>query len=75
MRKKIPQEGDIRRRTAFLWLPLTIGDEVRWLETATWTERLEVFVDNTVILESPWEADTLVARWKPLRWAGGRQNA
>lgn len=75
MRRKIPQEGDVRRRTAFLWLPLTIGDEVRWLETATWTERLEVVVDEAFILESPWEADRFVARWTPLKWNKEKRHA
>ena len=31
--------GNIRRRTAFLWLPKRIGAVTRWLERATWEER------------------------------------
>ena len=33
-----PVIGGERVRTAFLLLPKRIGDETRWLETATWVE-------------------------------------
>lgn len=33
-----PKKGDTRVRTAFLWLPLTIDQETRWLEIAKWEE-------------------------------------
>ena len=32
--KTSPQEGDKKTVTRFLWLPLRIGDETRWLEPA-----------------------------------------
>ena len=32
------QDGDKRIRTKFLLFPKKIGDEVRWLETASWIE-------------------------------------
>ena len=33
-----PEHGATRRNTRFLWLRLTIGQETRWLERATWEE-------------------------------------
>jgi hypothetical protein len=40
MRKTIlePMDGDTRTIKRFLWLPLTIDGERRWLETAEWVE-------------------------------------
>lgn len=32
------QSGDTRIRSGFLLLPKMIGDEIRWLERATWRE-------------------------------------
>lgn len=32
--KKSPQIGDMRCIEKFIWLPLRLGDEVRWLENA-----------------------------------------
>lgn len=36
MRWTIPNYGDVRK---FLWLPVRVGNEVRWLEYATIRER------------------------------------
>jgi hypothetical protein len=36
--KPAPKEGDLRVRTAFLFLPLTIGKQVKWGERACWVE-------------------------------------
>jgi hypothetical protein len=33
-----PKKGDTRTVTAFLWWPKRVGQETRWLETATWQE-------------------------------------
>lgn len=33
-RKKYPAANQTRTQRKFLWLPLTIGDETRWLEFA-----------------------------------------
>ena len=32
------REGDLRRRTAFLWLPMTISKLTKWWEVACWIE-------------------------------------
>lgn len=45
MRKKIKQEptlgvGSTRRITKFLWLPLEINHERRWLERGVWDEEI-----------------------------------
>ena len=41
-----PQKGDQRLRKKFLWLPLTLGNETRWFETAHVIQ--EYAVDTTV---------------------------
>jgi hypothetical protein len=40
MRWNTPQYGAVRWKHRFLWFPLTIGDETRWLEFAEWEELL-----------------------------------
>jgi len=37
--KEYPTSGQIRHLKKFLWFPLTIGDECRWLEVAVITQR------------------------------------
>jgi hypothetical protein len=36
--RKIPTQGEMRTRQGFLFLPLTINKETRWLEKAAWLE-------------------------------------
>ena len=36
-----PKEGSTRVREVFLWWPLTIGDETRWLEKTRIAEKRE----------------------------------
>lgn len=38
MRWKVKELHDQRTRTRFLFLPLVIKNEARWLETASWVE-------------------------------------
>jgi len=38
MRWTEPSLGDKRIRTRFLWFPMRVGGEWRWLERATWRE-------------------------------------
>jgi hypothetical protein len=38
MRWKAAKRGDVRIRNKFLWFPVSINGEVRWLERATWEE-------------------------------------
>ena len=40
-----PKHGDVRVRRGFLWFPQTIGGETRWLEVATWEEKLDAETD------------------------------
>lgn len=47
--------GDRRDREAFLWFPLTIACETRWLERARWTERALTYGWKDVV-------------WRPLCW-------
>jgi hypothetical protein len=35
--KHTPQPGEIRTITRFLWWPMSIGNILRWMETATYT--------------------------------------
>lgn len=38
---KLPEIGDVRVDRRFLWLPLKLGDETRWLEFAAIYQRYE----------------------------------
>ena len=38
MRRIFPKENDTRMKRAFLVVPKTIDDEVRWFEIAAWEE-------------------------------------
>jgi hypothetical protein len=42
-KKPIPREGENRRRRKFLWLPLTIDHETRWLEYAVLAETVAYY--------------------------------
>lgn len=54
IRKPLPNLGDRRQRSGFLWLPKRIGNEIRWLERACWIEEWqEVGVD--IIKERHWQ--------------------
>jgi len=35
MRWPVPSYGDTKIVTKFMWLPISAGNETRWLETAT----------------------------------------
>jgi hypothetical protein len=45
MRKLIqnPKKGDTKIKTKFLWFPLTINNEKRWLEKATYELKYDVY--------------------------------
>ena len=45
--------GEMRERTAFLFLPKRIGYETRWLEHATWRE---------------YHSPSNLTGWEPLEW-------
>jgi hypothetical protein len=40
------EKGRIETLTKFLWFPMRIGDEVRWLEKATWERIWKIDVDG-----------------------------
>jgi hypothetical protein len=42
-----PNKGTIVIVSAFLWTPKLIGDEKRWLETATWEQIWKVDNDGS----------------------------
>jgi len=54
MRWKQTQSSDIRIRSGFLFLPLCIGGEWRWLERATWEQEFYACYDG--------------AGWENVRW-------
>jgi hypothetical protein len=64
--KPIVYCGDRKIITKFLWLPLTLDKELRWLETA----RIQVIAIN----ESDWPVSNgsrLIAyKWVYEKWAG-----
>lgn len=58
--KKIPQVGDRRTRSRFLWLPLVINKEFRWFEYAEW-EELYCWTNTWFIsIEQKWVKDCWV---------------
>lgn len=56
---RVHRLGDIRTITWFLWLPMTIGNETRWLETTTWEERC---------IATGGEVNPRFHRWAATRW-------
>jgi len=52
---KFYDNGDFRTKSGFLVFPLRIGEDVRWLERATWKEE---YVSN-------WGVDTY---WCAIEW-------
>jgi len=52
MRKKVPNSGETRIvKNNFLWIPKTIGDEMRWLEYASYKEKyLDKFLGWTGVI-------------------------
>jgi len=41
-----PENSSQRIVTKFLWLPRTINDETRWLETTSWLETCTHYTDH-----------------------------
>ncbi len=58
--KPYPQDGDLRRRRAFLWWPKAIGRDRRWLEWAEWAE-----VRYVPRLISPYGP---LSEWRAVAW-------
>lgn len=48
MRWIVSRNGDQRNVRKFLWFPVRIGSEVRWLETATIRQQFEVSPGGSV---------------------------
>lgn len=58
MKWKTVQDGDKQIVTKFLWLPLTLGGDTRWLERATFErERM-----------GPAHMDEIFGHWRYLKW-------
>lgn len=58
-----PKDGDERVRRGFLWFPLTIESETRWLEYAEWKE----FWRNGNRGDGSWGP-----WWEPAHWTNKR---
>jgi hypothetical protein len=58
MKIKLPNVGDTRIQRKFLWLPLVIEREMRWLVKASWMQRYTY--------DSRWGGP--VPCWKDERW-------
>jgi hypothetical protein len=55
-REKIqPKEGDLRIRTKYLFLPMTIEKQTKWLERSTWVELYQRAAFDRL-------------EWRPLSW-------
>lgn len=46
MRIVEPELGDTRVKHRFLWFPITIGKETRWLEKATYLQQYKLLTDR-----------------------------
>jgi len=55
MRWELPKDGEKRKRTKFLWFPMTLDSETRWLERTTWIEKYYSL--------ATWYG------WRPYEWA------
>lgn len=61
--ERIPdKEGDLRNRTRFLFFPLTIAGQTRWLETATWVEQYVIMRRRS--------GSIYAIYWMPIAWRG-----
>ena len=61
MRWRRLEQGATRTVTRFLWFPVEIDNETRWLERATWEERI-------VDLVSVFSGADRGQRWEKQRW-------
>jgi len=59
MRWRKPAEGAKRKVSKFLLSPMTIGNETRWLEWATWEEIYNPFFNG--------------GEWFPWRWVDKKE--
>jgi hypothetical protein len=54
-RNNSPKVGETRQITKFLWFPLAIDGETRWLETATYTEEyIKIYDSNEGYTDTFW---------------------
>lgn len=62
--KKFVYRGTQRIRKAFLWLPIKIGEELRWLEKAEWLQEANEGYD------ADWYDDgrLIKVRWDNKKW-------
>lgn len=56
-----PIDGTIRLVSRFLWCPKRMGGETRWLEWATWEERVVYWVNALTKERTRWS-------WEPTEW-------
>ena len=77
MRKKIKKDppigvGSKRRIAKFLWAPLVIGDERRWLEKAVWEEEVTEWTWRAAHSVSPIQCIKarvpMPSPWRKVRW-------
>ena len=51
------QLGQVRFKKKFLWFPKKIDGEVRWLETAMYSQVYELWSEQYVWMDRHWEDD------------------
>ena len=64
MRWNIPVCGERRTVTKFLWFPLKINKEVRWLEKATYVEEYGSF----------YFCGGYYMDWNPIKWVNDKED-
>lgn len=60
-----PRKGDRRVCTAFLWLPMAIRGEARWLRHVMWIEEWAVMEDLNGIIYRFWRRIAWIDEDKP----------
>jgi hypothetical protein len=64
-----PTVGTERRRHRFLWWPMRIGSQTRWLEVVTYQERFVRSKTHAPVGRVPAPPDGWnIVYWKPIKW-------
>jgi hypothetical protein len=58
-KKVYPDLGDTRTGAGFLFIPVMLGSETRWLEWAVWREQYtvvsDIVIDGEIVALTGWE--------------------
>lgn len=79
MKWRVTELGTKRKKNRFLFWPLKIGDEWRWLEKASWEEQYLTHHGSYGPFRMFGDQFSMTSKWKPLCWINkeklnGRRN-